>query len=86
MTVLFSQENIVVNLQGSTISFSDSILGLNDIPLRLNNGANWSQETGHSIYNVVYVDGNFRAGLNFGPENPLILLIEKSTDFTNSLL
>ena len=60
MTVLFSQENIVVNLQGSTISFSDSVLGLNDIPLRLNNGANWSQETAHSIYNVVYIDGNFK--------------------------
>ena len=86
MTVLFSQENIVVNLQGSTISFSDSVLGLNDIPLRLNNGANWSQETAHSIYNVVYIDGNFKGGLNFGLENPLILLIEKSTDSTNSLL
>ena len=39
-----------------------------------------------SVDNVVYIDGGGSNGLDFGPADPLIVVIEKATDSSNNLL
>ena len=80
MSVLFSEGNIALNQQGSTVSFSATTLGLNNVSLLLSSNAAWTQTASHSVYNVVYIDGGGSKGLDFGPADPLIVVIEKATD------
>ena len=86
MTSLFSQGNESLNKTGSVISFSDTSLNLANIPLYSSIGNNWAETSNHSIYNVSYVENREGHGLNFGPKNPLILVIEKASDSSNNLL
>ena len=82
---MYSASNITLNQTGSTISFSNATVGLNNVSLISNSSSNWTQTANHSLYNVVYVDRNNK-GLNFGPSEPLIIVIEKATDSSNNLL
>ncbi|RZP23130.1 MAG: DUF4214 domain-containing protein [Burkholderiaceae bacterium] len=86
MSVLYSDSNITLNQTGSTISFSKTTVGLSNISLISNSSSNWAQTANHSLYNVVYVEGRNNKGLNFGPSEPLIIVIEKATDSSNNLL
>ena len=86
MTSLFSQGNESLNKTGSIITFSDTSLNLVNIPLYSSIGNNWAETSNHSIYNVSYVENREGHGLNFGPKNPLILVIEKASDSSNNLL
>ena len=86
MSVLYSEGNIALNQQGSTVSFSATTLGLNSVSLLLSSDASWTQTANHSVYNVIYIDGGEIKGLDFGPADPLILVIEKATDSSNNLL
>ena len=86
MSVLYSAANVTLNQTGSTVSFSNTTVGLNDVSLISNTSSNWAQTSNHSIYNVIYIDSAPNQGLNFGPTNPLILIIEKPSDSSNNLL
>ena len=80
MSVLYSAANVTLNQTGSTISFSNTTVGLNNVSLISNSSSNWAQTSSHSIYNVIYIESEPNQGLNFGPTNPLILIIEKPSD------
>ena len=86
MSVLYSATTVTLNKQGSATLFSDTAIGLRDVSLFSTTGSNWTQTANHSIYNIVYVKGKSNLGLKFGPVEPLIVVIEKSTDSTNNLL
>ena len=86
MSVLYSATTVTLNKQGSATLFSDTAIGLRDVSLFSTTGSNWTQTANHSIYNIVYVKGKSNLGLKFGPVEPLIVVIEKSTDLTNNLL
>ena len=68
MSVLYSASNVTLNQTGSTISFSNTTVGLNNVSLISNSSSNWSQTANHSIYNVIYVESEPNKGLNFGPQ------------------
>ena len=85
MSVLYSATNVTLNQTGGTVSFSNTTVGLNNVSLISNTSSNWTQTSNHSIYNVIYVEVNPIAVLNFGPTNPLMVVIEKSTDSSNNL-
>ena len=59
---------------------------MSNVSLISNSSSNWTQTANHSLYNVVYVEGRNNKGLNFGPSEPLIIVIEKATDSSNNLL
>ena len=86
MSALYSASNITLNQIGSTISFSNATVGLSNVSLISHLSSNWTQTAAHSIYNVIYIENEASQGLNFGTVNPLILIIEKSTDSSNNLL
>ena len=86
MSVLYSATNVTLNQTGGTISFSDTTVGLSNVSLISNVSSNWAQTSNHSIYNVVFVEDRSSRGLDFGSVNPLVVVIEKSTDSSNNLL
>ena len=86
MSALYSASNITLNQTGSTVSFSNTTVGLSNVSLISNSSSNWTQTANYALYNVVYVEGSNNKGLNFGPSEPLIIVIEKATDSSNNLL
>ena len=43
MSVLYSATNVTLNQTGSTISFSNTTVGLNNVSLISNSSSNWTQ-------------------------------------------
>ena len=77
MSVLYSATNVTLNKTGSTISFSNTTVGLNNVSLISNSSSNWAQTSNHTIYNAVFVEDRGSRGLDFGSVNPLVVVIEK---------
>ena len=87
MTTLFASSPNTLTLQTSgAVSFSNTNVTTGALTLKTSAGADWSQSSGYSIYNAVWIEKPKISGLNFGNNKPLVLVIEKSNSSSDNLL
>ena len=89
MTVLFTDSAVTVNQQtsGSNVTFTHATSGSTEtVNLLTSSGSAWGPTSGYSIYNAVRAESPVRPEFASGSRDPMIFVIEKSNDASNTNL
>ena len=89
MTVLFTDSAVTLNQQssGSDVTFTYAASGSTEtVNLLTSSGNAWGPTSGYSIYNAVRAESPVRPEFASGSRDPMIFVIEKSNDASNTNL
>ena len=89
MTVLFTDSAVTLNQQtsGSDVTLTHAMSGSTEIVnLLTSSGSAWVPTSGYSIYNAVRAESPVRPEFASGSRDPMIFVIEKSNDASNTNL
>ena len=89
MTVLFTDSAVTLNqhTSGSDVTLAHAMSGSTEIVnLLTSSGSAWLPTSGYSIYNAVRAESPVRPEFASGSRDPMIFVIEKSNDASNTNL